>query len=210
MYGPRRFLEPFYGTWDRRLADEYLDRFQLPRHRRISQLSKGESVKLGLCVALAHRPKVAVLDDPTIGLDPIARKEFNRELVEQLQAEGRTVLYSSHLLDEVEAVADTVAILDRGRIVRHAPSDTLRAEVKRIVLPFEAAQALPRPTGLLDVHRHGERLVITIDRATDFLDQVADGGVEHEVVDLSLDEIFEAFVIGRPPGWPESGTLIGA
>src|SRR5207249_529212 len=133
------FLRPFYPTWDARLADDYLDRFGLPRHTRIGRLSKGESVKLGLAAALAHRPEVAVLDDPAMGLDPIARKEFNRDLIEHLQAAGRTVLYSSHLLDEVEAVADAVAILDRGRIVRFAETDALRDDVKQVVLPAEAA-----------------------------------------------------------------------
>src|SRR5262249_49918410 len=99
-----RFLEPFYPTWDRRRADDFLDRFELPRHRRIGRLSKGQSVKLGLAVALAHRPELAILDDPALGLDPIARKEFNRDLIEHLQTAGCTVIYSSHLLEEVESV----------------------------------------------------------------------------------------------------------
>ena len=113
-----RFLAPFYPTWDRDWARDCLDRFEIPRHARIGRLSKGQSVKLGLAVALAHRPPVVILDDPSMGLDPIARKEFNRDLVEHLQTSGCTVLYSSHLLDEVEAVADAVAILDKGKIVR--------------------------------------------------------------------------------------------
>jgi ABC-2 type transport system ATP-binding protein len=203
-----RFLEPFYPTWDMRLAEEYLDRFELPRHGRIRRLSKGESVRLGLAVALAHRPEVAILDDPGLGLDPIARKEFNRDLVEHLQAEGRSVLYSSHLLGEVEAVADAVAILDKGRIVRHAATDALRDDVKQIVLPAEAAADLPLPPRLLDARRQGERLVATIDGADEFIDRLVTGGVEHEVTDLSLDEIFEAFVIGRPQGWPRPSAPV--
>lgn len=104
-----RFLQPFYPTWDAGLTDKLLDRFELPRQTRIEHLSKGQTVKLGLAVALAYRPEIAILDDPALGLDPIARKEFNRDLIDWLQAEGRTVVYSSHLLDEVETVADRVA-----------------------------------------------------------------------------------------------------
>src|ERR1700722_17101723 len=185
-----RFLEPFYPTWDVRIAQDYLDRFEVPWHGRIRQLSKGQTVKLGLTVALAHRPELAILDDPAIGLDPIARKEFNRDLIEHLQAEGRTVVYSSHLLDEVEAVADSVAILHNGRIARHAPTETLREEVKQIVLPVDAADALSAPTGVLDVRRHDDRFVVTVDRAKAFLEQLAVSGIEHEVIDLSLDDIF--------------------
>jgi ABC-2 type transport system ATP-binding protein len=197
-----RFLEPFYPSWEMRMAQDYLDRFEIPRHGRIRHLSKGQTVKLGLAVALAHRPELAILDDPAIGLDPIARKEFNRDLVEHLQAEGRTVIYSSHLLDEVEAVADAVAILHNGRIARHAPTEVLRDEVKQVVLPLDAVDSVRPPLGLLDVRREDDRLVVTVDRAAPFLESLAASGIDHEVIDLSLDDIFEAIVIGRPQGWP--------
>lgn len=199
-----RFLEPFYPTWDRRLADDFLDRFELPRHTRIGRLSKGQSVKLGLAVALAHRPELVILDDPALGLDPIARKEFNRDLIEHLQTAGCTVIYSSHLLEEVESVADVVAILDRGRIVRQDSPDALRDGVKQIVLPAAAAAAVPRPASLLDVRRHGDRLAVVVDGAAEFIQRLEAEGVEHEVVSLSLDGIFEAFVIGKPQRWPGS------
>src|SRR5439155_12876179 len=112
------FLAPFYPTWDRNLADRFIQEFELPRDQRIKHLSKGQNVRLGLALALAHRPELVILDDPALGLDPIARKQFNRDVIEHLQAEGRTVFYSSHLLYEVDAVADAVAILDEGRFVR--------------------------------------------------------------------------------------------
>lgn len=204
-----RFLQPFYPTWDARLADDYLDRFEIPRHGRIGRLSKGQSVKLGLAVALAHRPEVAILDDPALGLDPIARKEFNRDLIEHLQAPGRTVIYSSHLLDEVEAVADVVAILDGGRIIRQGETDVLREEVKQIVLPVEAATGALRPARLLDARLDGDRLSVVVDGAAEFIQRLERAGVEHTVTSLSLDEIFEAFVIGRPQsGWPETGIQV--
>ncbi len=203
-----RFLQPFYPTWDVRLADDYLDRFEIPRHVRIGRLSKGQAVKLGLAVALAHRPEVAILDDPALGLDPIARKEFNRDLIEHLQAPGRTVIYSSHLLDEVESVADTVAILDHGQILRQAETDVLREEVRQIVMPLAAARASLRPEKLLDARPHGDQLAVVVDGAAEFIDQLESAGVDHTVRALSLDDIFEAFVIGRPQGWPETGIQV--
>ncbi len=197
-----RFLAPFYPTWDMKLAHDSLDRFEIPSHTRIGRLSKGQAVKLGLVVALAHRPAIVILDDPAMGLDPIARKEFNRDLVEHLQTSGCTVLYSSHLLDEVEAVADAVAILDRGKIVRTGTTDRLRDDVKQVVLAVDSLAEAPLPEGLLDVRRHDDRVAIIVDQAGRYIQQLSAGGIDHNVVDLSLDEIFEAYVIGRAHDWP--------
>ncbi len=201
-----RFLAPFYPTWDMDLARSYLERFDLPLHSRIRQLSKGQSIKLGLAMALAHRPPIVILDDPAMGLDPIARKEFNRDLVEHLQTSGCTVLYSSHLLGEVEAVADAVAILDQGRILRTGTTDQLREEVKRIILPMAAVSGFPKPEGLLDVRRHEHELAFVTDQAGAYTQLLAARGIDHEVVELSLDEIFEAFVIGRTLDWPDKAV----
>ncbi len=198
-----RFLSAFYPTWDMKLARDSLDRFEIPSHTRIGRLSKGQAVKLGLVVALAHRPAIVILDDPAMGLDSVARKEFNRDLVEHLQTSGCTVLYSSHLLDEVEAVADAVAILDRGKIVRTATTDRLRDEVKQVVLVFDALAAAPQPEGLLDVRRHDDHVAIITDQAGRYIQQLSESGIDHDVVDLSLDEIFEAYVIGRAQNWPD-------
>jgi len=198
-----QFLAPFYPTWDMQWARDYLHRFDIPQHTRIGRLSKGQSVKLGLVVAMAHRPPIIILDDPSMGLDPITRKEFNRDLVEHLQASGCTVLYSSHLLDEVEAVADDVAILDQGRIVRTGTTDRLREEVKQILLPVGSVAGTLKPAGLLDVRQHDDRLAVITDHAGSYIEQLAARGIDHDVVDLGLDEIFEAFVIGRTQDWPD-------
>jgi hypothetical protein len=139
-------------------------------------------------------------DDPH---SPIARKEFNRDLVEHLQTSGCTVLYSSHLLGEVEAVADAVAILDGGKIARTGTTDRLRDEVKQIVLSFDSLTEARRPEGLLDFRRHNDHVAIITDQAGRYIQQLSAGGIDHNVVDLSLDEIFEAYVIGRAHDWPD-------
>jgi ABC-2 type transport system ATP-binding protein len=146
---------------------------------------------------------LVILDDPAIGLDPITRKQFNRDVIDHLQSEGRTVFYSSHLLYEVEPVADAVAILDRGNIVRAGQTEDLQREVKRVVLSAEAFVLCRRPAKLLDVSRKGERVAVTLDESARWIEELGAEGVGHVVEDLSLDEIFEAFVIGRPDLWPD-------
>lgn len=192
-----QFIAPFYDAWDDALAAQYLNQFELPRQTKIKHLSKGQNVRLGLVLALAHRPEVVILDDPVLGLDPIMRKEFNRDLIAHLQGEGRTVLYSSHLLYEVEPVADAVGILHQGQIVRQGSTEELREQVKRLLLP---AEVLGRMPGLkvLDVAAAGDRIALTVDEAPNAIAALHQIGIEPEIVDLNLDEIFEAFVIGRP------------
>jgi ABC-2 type transport system ATP-binding protein len=205
-----RFLAPFYPTWDMQLADAFLRRLHIPPGTRIRHLSKGQAVRLGFLVAMAHRPPVMVLDDPTMGLDPIARKEFNRDLVDDLQGWGGTVLYSSHLLGEVEAVADQVAILDQGRLLRTGSTEELREAVKLVLVTRSEITGWPRPEGLLDVRAQGDRLAMVIDHAPEFLRLLREQSVACDVESLTLDEIFEAFVIGRSDDWPGESRASGA
>lgn len=192
-----RFVAPFYPTWDHDLALKYIRDFELPPRTRIKHLSKGQNVRLGLVLALAHRPELVILDDPALGLDPIMRKQFNRDLITHLQGEGRTVFYSSHLLYEVEPVADEVAILDDGRIVRQADTETLRRDVKQLILARNTYAALRDELTVLDERTDGDLIAVTIERAESVLEQLGREGVEHRTVDLNLDEIFEAYVAGR-------------
>lgn len=193
-----RFVAPFYPTWDHDLALKYLREFELPLRTKIKHLSKGQNVRLGLLLALAHRPELVILDDPALGLDPIMRKQFNRDLITHLQGEGRTVFYSSHLLYEVEPVADEVAILHDGRIVRQSETERLRADVKLIVLRRESASMLDERVTVLDRRDDGDDVAVIVGDAPRVCDLLAREGVAFRVVDLNLDEIFEAYVAGRP------------
>jgi ABC-2 type transport system ATP-binding protein len=199
-----RFVAPFYPTWDHDLALRYVRDFELPIGTKIKHLSKGQNVRLGLVLALAHRPELVILDDPALGLDPIMRKQFNRDLITHLQGEGRTVFYSSHLLYEVEPVADEVAILDQGRVVRQADTETLRRDVKQLVLSREAYGANRKHLSVLDAQSDGERMVVAVDGAEKAVELLRYEGVEFRVVDLNLDEIFEAYVVGRRDDTAES------
>ncbi len=190
------FMAPFYPGWDPELVRRLTDQFQIPLDTRVKHLSKGQTVRLGFLLSLAHRPELVILDDPTLGLDPIARKEFIRDVIEHLQGAGRTVFFSSHLLYEVEPVADVVAILDKGRIVRQGSTETLREQVKRLILPAEAYEAMSALPGTLDVKTDNKRVVVTVEDVETALLAVPRGVVD-QIVDMNLDEIFEAYVMGR-------------
>jgi ABC-2 type transport system ATP-binding protein len=192
-----RFVAPFYPTWDHDLAFKFLRDFELPLRTRVKHLSKGQNVRLGLVLALAHRPELVILDDPALGLDPIMRKQFNRDLITHLQGEGRTVFYSSHLLYEVEPVADEVAILDEGRIVRQADTEFLRRDVKQLVMNRDDFATVHRDLGVLDERVDDDRVAVTVERAESAMTLLGREGVEYRVNDLNLDEIFEAYVAGR-------------
>jgi ABC-2 type transport system ATP-binding protein len=195
-----RFVAPFYDTWDHDLALKYVREFDLPLRTKLKHLSKGQNVRLGLVLALAHRPELVILDDPVLGLDPVMRKQFNRDLIIHLQGEGRTVFYSSHLLYEVEPVADEVAILDAGRIVRQADTETLRRDVKKFVLHRGAVAAVREDLALLDQEAAGEEVVVTVENAAAVSALLEREGLLHRVIDLNLDEIFTAYVAGKPHG----------
>jgi ABC-2 type transport system ATP-binding protein len=197
-----RFVAPFYPTWDHALAAKYLNDFELPLRTLIKHLSKGQNVRLGLVLALAHRPELVILDDPALGLDPIMRKQFNRDLITHLQGEGRTVFYSSHLLYEVEPIADEVAILDQGRIVRQAETETLRRDVKQIIVSRDLLANVLSELRLLDEQTDGDRALITVEAAEHAIALFGREGAEIRVVDLNLDEIFEAYVAGKRPATP--------
>jgi len=201
-----RFVAPFYPTWDHDLALRYVRDFDLPPGAKIKHLSKGQNVRLGLVLALAHRPELVILDDPALGLDPIMRKQFNRDLISHLQGEGRTVFYSSHLLYEVEPVADEVAILDEGRVIRQAETETLRRDVKQLILARPALAEVRGELAILDERHDGELVAVTVERAEQAVQALAQRGTECRVVDLNLDEIFEAYVAGRTTGGPASAS----
>lgn len=194
-----RFMAPFYPTWDHDLALKYATDFEVPLKTKIKHLSKGQNVRLGLVLALAHRPELVILDDPALGLDPIMRKQFNRDLITHLQGEGRTVFYSSHLLYEVEPIADQVAILKDGQIVRQEATEKLRSDVKQIHLSRQAATMVLSQGKVLDCREDGSDVVITVAGADWVMEHLRREGVEHQVIDLNLDEIFEAYVTGTVP-----------
>ncbi|MBI3448674.1 MAG: ABC transporter ATP-binding protein [Acidobacteria bacterium] len=194
-----RFNAAFYPTWDRDLASQLLKQLGLPGDRRVRALSRGMQAKVGLVLALAPRPELLILDDPTSGLDPVVRREFLEAVIANTQAEGGTVLFSTHLLHEMERVADEVAILHEGRLRARASLDDLKAGTKKLraVYPERIPESFPLD-GIVRVERNHHQALITVSGYREgHGEKLLGAGAESvEVIDLSLEEIFVETVKG--------------
>ena len=122
-----RYSRAFYPAWDDGYAEELRQTFALDPAAKIRNLSKGQKARAGLLIALAHRPELLVLDEPSSGLDPIVRRDILGAVMRTIAHEGRTVLFSSHLLEEVEQVADHVTMIHQGKVVLSAPLAEIRS-----------------------------------------------------------------------------------
>ncbi|MEP6858669.1 MAG: ABC transporter ATP-binding protein [Gemmatimonadales bacterium] len=121
-----RYTRAFYPGWDDAYAEELRLAFALDSDAKVKNLSKGQKARAGLLTALAHRPELLVLDEPSSGLDPIVRRDILGAVIRTIADEGRTVIFSSHLLEEVEQVADHVTMINEGRIVLSGSLDAIR------------------------------------------------------------------------------------
>lgn len=118
----------FGARWDDALFDRYMEEFSVPRQKKIKEFSRGMSMKLSIAVALAHRPKLLILDEATSGLDPIIRSEILDVFLDFIQDESHSILISSHITSDLEKVADYITFIHDGRVALSEPTDKLRYE----------------------------------------------------------------------------------
>jgi ABC-2 type transport system ATP-binding protein len=177
-----RFVASFYPTWEEKEFERLLRVLDVPPDQRSAELSGGTRTKLALALALAPRPPLLLLDEPTTGLDPVARSEFN-DLVAAMAAErGTTVFFSSHLVDEVESIATCVGIIQAGRMCAEGRVESLRSCVRRV----RWAEPMELPAGFSRVRED----VWQADAA--LWDELA--GLEAVSVErLSLQDVFLAY-----------------
>jgi ABC-2 type transport system ATP-binding protein len=138
-----RYTQAFYPSWDEKYADELREMFALDPAAKVKALSRGQRARTGLLVALAYRPEILVLDEPSSGLDPLVRRDILGAIIRAIADDGRTVLFSSHLLDEVERVSDHVAMIDEGKIVFAAPLDEVKETHCSVTFRFEQSRTHP-------------------------------------------------------------------
>ncbi len=192
-----KFVADFYPTWKWSVAEDFLERFELPKNARISSLSRGMQGKVALMLALAHEPELLVLDDCTSGLDAEVRREFLESVIGVIQEEGKTVFFSSHLIDEVERVADWIGIIQNGALRVASRTDDMKASVKQVRILFrdEAPEKLELD-GILRSRRDGREMIVVLERfEKSKLDQIRKYPIESlDVMKISLEDIFLAYV----------------
>lgn len=187
------YSQAFYPNWDTGYAEELRQMFELDRQTRVADLSRGQRARAGLLVALAHRPDLLILDEPSSGLDPVVRRDILGAIIRTTAEEGRTVLFSSHLLDEVERVADRVAMIHKGRIVLSATMDDIKETHQRMTLRFgQNQERAPSIAGAAPLTGQGNEWSYICQGKRLHVRQAAEavGARVVEEAALSLDEIF--------------------
>ena len=132
-----RYVAAFYKTWDHAYAEQLRRDFALDPSKRIKELSKGQRARVGLVAALAYRPDLLVLDEPSSGLDPIVRRDILGAIIRTIAERGRTVLFSSHLLTEIERVSDRIAMIKSGRVLFCDTPESIHRSHARVTLRFD-------------------------------------------------------------------------
>lgn len=192
-----KFTRAFHATWDDEKAAHLLKRFSLPPDKKIKQLSRGNRARVCLLLALSFNPELIILDEPTSGLDPIVRRDFIENIVSEISEEGKTVLFSSHIVEEVERVADYVGIINDGELLLTSSVDDIKASYKRIRYSTNGTRPeLAGVPGILGVENGRHEQVLTVKGWGEETVRAlgARGVSEPEVLPISLEEIFVSSV----------------
>jgi ABC-2 type transport system ATP-binding protein len=188
-----RFTRAFHDSWDDRKAADLLKRFSLPPEKKVRQLSRGNRARMCLLLALAYNPELIILDEPTSGLDPIVRRDFIENIVSEIAEEGRTVLFSSHIVEEVERVADYVGIMDEGELLMVSTIDEIKSSYKRVRYATNGMRPeVASVPGVLMVENGRHEQVLTVHGFGDeTMRLLGERGVKNpEVLPISLEDIF--------------------
>lgn len=196
-----QYTRAFYPGWDAHYAGQLREQFGLDPAARVRTLSQGQQAKAGLVLALAFRPELLVLDEPSSGLDPVVRRDILEAIIRTVAQEGRTVLFSSHLLDEVERVSDQLAMIHHGHVVLCGRLDEVKESHRRLVLRFTAPlDAPPKLTGAWSIRGGGREWTVLCNGGLSAIgsevERMGASIVEERVP--TLDEIFVARAAAAP------------
>jgi ABC-2 type transport system ATP-binding protein len=187
-----RFVRSIYPAWDEDYARLLLKRFDLRREQRMKGMSHGQRVKATLLLMLARRPRLLILDEPTTGLDPVARHEVLRELTDVMRDDHRSVLFSSHNTQDVEQICDQITFIDRGRILECRDKEAFLDRWRRLRIELPAGVDPPAFPGVVDTRRSG-RIAVAITNAFDeeLPRAYETAGIRVQAVEaMTLEEIF--------------------
>ena len=185
------FTRAIYPSWDDSYATELCDMFGLTRGTQLKSLSKGQRARAGLLVAIAHRPELLVLDEPSSGLDPLARSDILEAIVRTISEDGRTVLFSSHLLDEVDRVCDAFGLMREGELIETLTIEQLETRYHEIIVrPTETWNDPPNMEGIFGWRRKGSEWSGVVDKQTQQASHPKLAPIEQR--DITLERWFTA------------------
>jgi ABC-2 type transport system ATP-binding protein len=193
------FTISFYPNADRELVEQILDHFALSPKAKIGRLSKGQRAQVSLTLAIAPDPELLILDDPTLGLDTNVRRDFLESMIQIIQRRGRTILLSSHVLGDVERVADRVGVMVDGVLRVDCPAEHFKRSVRKVVAEFgREPPVLPPCAGLLSDWRVDTRreLVFVGYGPAQQAAVEALGPRRVEVAELNLEDAFVEYTRG--------------
>jgi ABC-2 type transport system ATP-binding protein len=194
-----RFTRGFYTVWHDRFLNNILDHFAISPKAKIGRLSNGQRAQVSLALALAPDPELLILDDPTLGLDTVVRRDFLESMIHLIQRRGRTILFSSHILGDIERVADRIGIMASGVLRVDCPTEHFKASLRRVVLEFiGAVPEFPPCSGLVSQRQVGGKLELVVVDFNEERTGLAEslGAVSVEVLEMNLEDAFIAYTRG--------------
>ncbi len=197
-----KFQRSFFPKqWDDKFFADMIEYFNLPIKKKIKHLSNGERAQVSLALALAPNPELLIMDDPTLGLDAAIRRQFLEGMIELIMRQGRTVLFSSHILGDVERVSDRIVVIDEGVLRANCSLEEFRTAVKKVILSFtDSPPAEVDIEGLLHCRRTEKELeLILVGTADEQIEKWADvnKAEKYQIVKMNLEDQFIEFT--APP-----------
>ncbi|HEW78716.1 MAG TPA: ABC transporter ATP-binding protein [Phycisphaerales bacterium] len=196
--GLEKFQRAFFPKqWDDKLFADMIEYFGLPKKQKIKHLSNGQRAQVSLALTLAPNPELLIMDDPTLGLDAAIRRQFLEGMIELIMRQGRTILFSSHILGDVERVSDRIVVIDKGVLRADCKLERFREAIKKVILGFEdSVPAEVDIDGLLHCRRSEKELELTLVGTDD--EKIAEwansaGAEKYTIVKMNLEDQFIEF-----------------
>lgn len=185
-----KFRKQFYNQWSDEKVTELIARWQINTKKTLAELSPGQVQRVLIILALAPLPELILFDEPAAALDPAARREFLKEIVNLASEENITIIFSTHIVSDLERVANKVAILEQGKICYFDDLDVTKENVVKLAIRHDSAMSIAVPN-LLRCNRHSQGLNCVVSKIDDsWLTTMRNQGVEVNVIPMGLEDIF--------------------
>ncbi len=196
--GLEKFQRAFFPKqWDDKFFADMIEYLNLPKKKKIKHLSNGQRAQVSLALALAPNPELLIMDDPTLGLDAAIRRQFLEGMIELIMRQGRTVLFSSHILGDVERVSDRIVVIDKGVLRANCSLEQFQKAIKKVIVSFaDSAPDEVNIDGLLHCKRSEKGLELTLIGTDD--EKISEwaksaGAGNYNIVKMNLEDQFIEF-----------------